>query len=52
VRYLLKHLPPTVKKLRQMSPVSLKVGEKKEISLPQAFSDGQTPHFLRRRKSK
>ncbi len=52
VKYLLKYLPPIVKKLRQMSPVNLKIGKEKEISLPKAFVSGQTPHFLRKRKSK
>lgn len=52
VRYLLKHLPPIVKKLRQMSPVNLKVREKKEVSLPQAFAGDQTPHFLRKNEKK
>ncbi len=52
VRYLLKHLPPIVKKLRQMSPINLKVSEEKEVSLPQAFAGGQAPHFLRKRNSK
>jgi len=50
VRYLLKHLPPIIKKLRQMSPVDIKIGEKKEISLPIAFTGGQVPHFLKNRK--
>jgi len=48
VRYLLKHLPPIVKRLRQMSPVEIKIDEEKEISLPRAFIGGQTPHFLRK----
>ncbi len=52
VRYLLKHLPPIINKLRQMSPVNLKVSEKKEVSLPEAFVGDQAPHFLRKRKSK
>lgn len=46
VDYLLKILPETVKKLRQISPVNLNPGDKKEMSLPQAFVGGQTPHFL------
>ena len=49
VQYLLKHLPPIVKKLRQISPVDLKIGKEKEMSLPRAFTGGQTPHFLKRR---
>ena len=49
VQYLLAHLPPIVKKLRQISPVSLKVGEKKETSLPRAFVGGRTPHFLKKK---
>ena len=48
VQYLLKHLPPIVKKLRQMSPVNLRVSEEKDMSLPKAFIGGQTPHFLRK----
>ncbi len=50
VQYLLARLPPIVKKLRQMSPVNLKVSEKKKISLPKAFVGGQTPHFLKKVK--
>ncbi len=52
VRYLLKYLPPIVKKLRQMSPLDLKMGKEKKVSLPKAFTGGQTPHFLRKRNSK
>ena len=52
VRYLLKHLPLIVNKLRQMSPLDLKMGKEKGVSLPQAFTGGQTPHFLKKRKSK
>jgi cysteine desulfurase len=52
VQYLLKHLPPIVKKLRQMSPVSIGVGKEKEISLPTAFIGGQTPHFLKKKNEK
>jgi cysteine desulfurase len=50
IQYLLKHLPPIVKKLRQMSPVNIKVGEEKEISLPQAFTGNHIPHFLKNMK--
>jgi hypothetical protein len=58
VRYLLKYLPPIVKRLRQMSPLDLKMGlsaqagKEKKVSLPKAFTGGQTPHFLRKRNSK
>jgi cysteine desulfurase len=48
IQYLLKHLPPIVEKLRQMSPVNIKIGEEKKISLPQAFVGGKTPHFLKK----
>jgi hypothetical protein len=37
-----------VEKLRQMSPVNIKIGEEKKISLPQAFVGGKTPHFLKK----
>ncbi len=52
VQYLLKHLPPIVDRLRQISPLNLEVGKEKKVSLPQAFTSGQTPHFLRKRNSK
>jgi len=48
IQYLLKRLPPIVEKLRQMSPVNIKIGEEKKISLPQAFVGGKTPHFLKK----
>jgi len=51
VNYVLKHLPPIVRDLRQMSPLRLKLTDRKKlISLPQAFVGGKTPHFTRRKK--
>ncbi len=48
IDYTLKHLPVVVEKLRKISPLNLKMGEKKEISEPKAFLGGKTPHFLRK----
>lgn len=52
VRYLLKCLPPIVNRLRQMSPLDLKIDKEKKMSLPKAFSGGQTPHFLKKNQTK
>ena len=49
VAYVFKNLPPIVKKLRRMSPLNLKLGENRKMSLPKAFVGGQTPHFLRKK---
>jgi cysteine desulfurase len=48
VRYVLKHLPVVVKKLRAISPLNLKMDQKDLISNPKAFIGNQTPHFLRK----
>jgi len=50
VDYVLQQLPPIVKKLRQISPLNLSLGQKEKMSQPKAFIGGQTPHFLRKRK--
>ncbi|MGC9968485.1 MAG: aminotransferase class V-fold PLP-dependent enzyme [Minisyncoccia bacterium] len=50
VNYVLKHLPEVVVKLRNISPLNLKLGEKKITSQPKAFIGGQTPHFLRKKQ--
>jgi cysteine desulfurase len=49
---VLRELPPLVEKLRRLSPVDLNLKERKEISLPKAFVGGQTPHFLRKLRTK
>lgn len=51
IDYLLKKLPPLVKKLRKISPLKLNPAEPKALSLPRAFVGGQTPHFLRKKQS-
>ncbi|MDP1688852.1 MAG: cysteine desulfurase family protein [bacterium] len=48
VNYVIKNLPPIVKKLRKVSPLDLKIGDEKNMSMPKAFVGGQTPHFLRK----
>ncbi len=50
VKYVLKHLPLIVKKLRAISPLELKLNQTDNISCPRAFVGGQTPHFLRKKK--
>lgn len=50
VQYVLKHLPLIVRKLRQMSPVNIRVGKEKNISLPKAFVGNQIPHFLKKKQ--
>lgn len=52
VKYVLKHLPPVVKKLRDISPLELKLNQTKIISDPRAFIGKQTPHFLRKNEKK
>ena len=47
VEYVLKHLPAVVKRLRDISPLELNLGQTKKISDPRAFIGKQTPHFLR-----
>ncbi len=50
IKYVLKHLPIIVKKLRAISPLDLSLQQKKKISDPRAFVGNQTPHFLRNKK--
>ncbi|MGC9599178.1 MAG: aminotransferase class V-fold PLP-dependent enzyme [Minisyncoccia bacterium] len=50
VNYILKHMPRIVTKLRKISPLDLKMGQKEAMSQPRAFVGGQTPHFLRKKK--
>ncbi|MCR4275476.1 MAG: cysteine desulfurase [Candidatus Wolfebacteria bacterium] len=49
INYVLKNLPEMVKKLRQISPLNLKIKKPKKISQLKAFVGGKTPHFLRRK---
>jgi len=49
INYVLKNLPQMVKKLRQISPLNLKINKPQKISQPKAFVGGQTPHFLRKK---
>lgn len=51
VKYVLAHLPRVVVTLRKISPLNLKLGQKKAMSQPKAFIGGQTPHFLRKKKA-
>jgi len=48
VKYVLKHFPDVVKKLRAISPLQLKMNQTDLISNPKAFIGNQTPHFLRK----
>jgi cysteine desulfurase len=48
VKYVLKHLPEVVKKLRDISPLELKLDQMELMSNPKAFIGNQTPHFLRK----
>jgi cysteine desulfurase len=50
VKYVLKHLPIIVKKLRAISPLELSLGQTKTVSDRRAFVGGQTPHFLKKKK--
>jgi cysteine desulfurase len=52
VKFVLKHLPKIVERLRQISPLDLSSNQKSDMSVPQAFVGGQTPHFLKNKKSK
>lgn len=49
IKYVLKHLPEAVKRLRDISPLNLSLNQKQAISNPKAFIGGQTPHFLRKK---
>jgi cysteine desulfurase len=49
VNYVLKHLPEVVARLRKISPLNLKLGQKEAMSQPKAFIGNQTPHFLRKK---
>lgn len=49
IKYVLKHLPAVVKRLRSISPLELKLDQTKNISDPRAFIGKQTPHFLRKK---
>lgn len=50
IKYVLKKLPIIVKKLRDISPLELKMDQTSAMSNPKAFIGGQTPHFLRKKK--
>ena len=50
VKYVLKHLPKIVDRLRSISPLELSTDERKVMSDPRAFIGNQTPHFLRKKK--
>lgn len=49
IKYVLKHLPPIIKRLRDISPLELKLGQTAKMSDPKAFIGNQTPHFLRKK---
>mgnify|MGYP001576057944 FL=1 len=49
IKYVLKHLPKIVDKLRKISPLNLHLNQKSTISDPRAFIGNQTPHFLRKK---
>lgn len=48
--YVLDVLKPIVQLLRQISPVRISLGDKKEISLPSAFVEDGMPHFVKKQK--
>ncbi len=50
VKYVLKHLPKVVKKLRAISPLELSLEQKSAMSERTAFVGGQTPQFLKKKK--
>ena len=50
IKYVLKHLPSVVKRLRDISPLQLKIDQNTAISDRRAFIGNQTPHFLRKKK--
>ena len=52
VKYVLKHLPAVIKRLRDISPLELNLGQTKKISDPRAFIGKQTPHFIKSVKFK
>ena len=47
IRYVLKHLPVAVERLRAISPLNLSPEQSSPMAEPRAFVGGQTPHFLR-----
>ena len=47
VNYVLKNLPEMVKKLRQISPLNLKIKNPQKISQPKAFVGGKAPRFVK-----
>ncbi len=49
VKYVLKHLPRIVERLRRISPLNLSIDQNKAMSDPRAFIGNQTPHFLRKK---
>jgi len=50
VNFVLKKLSEVVKKLRQISPLNLKLDSQKNISEPKAFVENKFPHFLNKKK--
>ena len=50
IKYVLKHLPQVVQKLRLVSPLDLSLHQTQKMSDPRAFVGNQTPHFLRKTK--
>ena len=51
IDHVLKYLPRIVEGLRRISPLNLKLDQKK-MAAPLAFIGNQTPHFLRNAKIK
>jgi len=49
INYVLKNLPQMVKKLRQISPLNLKIKNPQKVSQAKAFVGNQIPHFLKRK---
>ena len=47
IDYVLKNLPEMVKKLRQISPLNLKIKNPQKISQPKAFVGGKAPRFVK-----
>lgn len=52
IKYVVRHLPPIIKILRDISPLELKMGQTEKISDPRAFIGGQTPHFVKKQYAK
>lgn len=51
IKYVMKHLPEAVARLRKISPMNLFAGQKQTIALPKAFVGGREPHFVKKQRN-